>query len=447
VSQTARKASRIEWSSVLRQALAADGRAPSGRSLFHEARADLAVVLGPAERREAVHTHSHGVCLDDPTAPALLTFRSSPCPDDVANLVRGETRTAAEATSPPCDATPEIDADAAIAVTERLRHLACTVLGERSVKAHWVSFVQRVAVARDDGLTAEDTRKGWRVRLDGWLERGGRRVMATVELGRGATPTPDDPRLADLVRSLEERLLARRGTVAAPRGWTTIVLAAGVGGVLAHELFGHALEADTFEAGRSWLADLPAGALPEDLVVVDDPRLCRAPIRFDDEGSEAQATELVANGRIASCLHDRTTSSRLGVRATGHGRRASFRESAQPRMACTYIAPGKVSADALVRDVADGVFVHRMEAGSTNTKTGRSTFRVTDAVRIRGGRTGEAIEPHVLEIEARRVLPAVRVADDLAFDTCIGSCHRDGQTLITSVGAPTVRIGMAGVVR
>ena len=37
------------------------------------------------------------------------------------------------------------------------------------------------------------------------------------------------------------------------------------------------------------------------------------------------------------------------------------------------------------------------------------------------------------------------VADDLRFETCIGSCHRDGQALAISVGAPTVCIGVAEV--
>jgi hypothetical protein len=35
------------------------------------------------------------------------------------------------------------------------------------------------------------------------------------------------------------------------------------------------------------------------------------------------------------------------------------------------------------------------------------------------------------------------IADDLAFDTCVGTCVRDGQAMATSVGAPTCRIGLA----
>jgi TldD protein len=180
---------------------------------------------------------------------------------------------------------------------------------------------------------------------------------------------------------------------------------------------------------------------------MDDPRECRAPIRVDDEGVETAQTVLVANGRIVSCLHDRSTARSMGVQSTGHGRRATFRDPTRPRMACTFIGPGTTSAAELLRGVRDGIYVRRMEAGCTNPRTGRSVFRVVDADRIHNGTIDVAVEAHVLEIDARRAVTDLQIGDDLAFDTCIGSCHRDGQTLITSVGAPTVCIGLAGVAR
>ena len=36
--------------------------------------------------------------------------------------------------------------------------------------------------------------------------------------------------------------------------------------------------------------------------------------------------------------------------------------------------------------------------------------------------------------------------DDLVFDRCIGSCHKGGQALVTSVGAPTMRKGSVKVI-
>jgi hypothetical protein len=56
------------------------------------------------------------------------------------------------------------------------------------------------------------------------------------------------------------------------------------------------------------------------------------------------------------------------------------------------------------------------------------------------------LTPHLLCVDGPRALASMdRIADDLAFDTCIGSCHREGQPMVTSVGAPTFRIGVAAV--
>jgi TldD protein len=447
VSQTARDPSQIDWLDELRRALATGGGRVAGRSLFHEAREDLAVAVGPGGQHETIHTQVEGVCLDDPATPARLTYASSPCSEDPSRLARGDEPLGASATEESRCTTLQLDATHALAVAERLQALAQTTAGAARVTVRWVSFVQRIAVARDDGLAVSDSRAGWRVRLDGRIDREERNVLATVEAGRGTPLTVDDPRLSSLAQSLVVRLLHRREEVPPPSGLTTVILAPGVGGVLAHEIFGHALEADVYSGGRNWLASLPVGSVPQDLVVADDPRRCRAPIRVDDEGTQTSETVLVANGRIVSCLHDRSTASRMGVCGTGHGRRASFRDPVRPRMAGTFIGPGSVPPDELLRGVSDGVLVHRMEAGFTDTRTGRSVFRVVDADRIRGGAIEAAAEPHVLEIDARRALSGLRIGDDLAFDTSIGSCHRDGQTLITSVGAPTVCIGMAGVAR
>jgi hypothetical protein len=49
-----------------------------------------------------------------------------------------------------------------------------------------------------------------------------------------------------------------------------------------------------------------------------------------------------------------------------------------------------------------------------------------------------------MRVDARAALSSVdRVARDLEFDTCVGSCLHHGQALSISVGAPTFRIGSA----
>jgi predicted Zn-dependent protease len=87
-----------------------------------------------------------------------------------------------------------------------------------------------------------------------------------------------------------------------------------------------------------------------------------------------------------------------------------------------------------------------MESGKTDIATGRALFRVTDSDLVRNGTLDVPLLPHLLVVDGAEALASIdRVADDLQFDSCIGSCHRDGQPLALSVGAPTFWIGRAGV--
>jgi TldD protein len=209
---------------------------------------------------------------------------------------------------------------------------------------------------------------------------------------------------------------------------------------------GHALEADTVLAGDSWLARSDAPTPPSELAVLDDPRRGRAAWRFDDEGEAARVVSLLRGGGVAGGLHDRTTAATSERQPTGHGRRSSFREPVRPRMGCTFVAAGPLAPEEVVRDVRDGIYVRRMEAGSTDTRSGRAVFRVTDSDLLCDGAIDAPLRPHLLIVDGPRALPTMnRIAGDLVFDTCIGSCHREGQPLATSVGAPTFWIGLGAV--
>ena len=218
--------------------------------------------------------------------------------------------------------------------------------------------------------------------------------------------------------------------------------------MLLHEVVGHALEADAVLGQVSWLAAAAERPFegPPDLRVLDDPRRGRAPWRFDDEGEPSRATPLVGDGRAVGRLYDRSTAARNGRVSTGHGRRASFRDAVRPRMGCTFLAAGRHEPAEALSGLETGIYVRRMETASTDTRTGRAVFHVTDADGIRHGRLAAPLVQHVIVLDAAKALASVdRVADDLKFDTCIGSCIHHGQPLSISVGGPTFRIGLTSV--
>lgn len=392
---------------------------PPGGCAFIEEREDLRARIDTAGRCFSTHTGHAGFVVDtDETSE----FRSSPAPV-AGNL-------------------------SSVRALSGLREIVGFVppLPGLEIDASWVAFEQRIRVLRDQGAEIKDIRRGTRVRVGFHAARDGRRESAVVELTLGRSSLKQRQRIKDAVRAGAGRAVHRLGAVEAPGGERAIVLGPGLGGLWVHELVGHALEADRVQAGRSWLAAAKSPVSSKKLTVIDDPRRGRASWRFDDEGSPSRATPLLRGGRVQGLLHDRRTAQKVGRPPTGHGRRSSFRDPVLPRMGCTFIAPGSLSAEDVLQGIDEGVYVRRMEAATTSTVTGEATFRVTDADRIRCGSLDVPLRPFLLCVDGARALHDVlRIGDDLSFDVCIGSCHRDGQPLSISVGAPTICIGLARV--
>jgi TldD protein len=244
-----------------------------------------------------------------------------------------------------------------------------------------------------------------------------------------------------------DRAEARASLCSPPKpGPTTAVFAPGVAGVIAHELIGHALEGDVVARGLTWIraADFPVAATP--VTVIDDPRRGRGAWTIDDEGVAACETLLIDRGRPVGILLDRSSAIALGKVSTGHGRRSSYLETVRPRMGCTFIQPGSDDPIDVLRGTRAGVFIRRMTAGHTDPNSGRASFVISDADRIVDGRLAEPLDVFVLELDGVDSWRSIdRVAHDLVFDSCVGSCVRDGQPLAVSVGAPTIRIGVARV--
>jgi predicted Zn-dependent protease len=387
------------------------------QTLFSERREDLAVRFLQDRPPEVVHTYWSGKA----ARGRCLTYRS----DSAAVRGGGE----------PGGGYPELSSSLFEPLYADFRQALAGRRADLVLSARGVAFDQRIVVARAGSEPVEERRSGARLRLE--CRFGG--ALAVTEMVR---PFDRPVEAGSLLDHLERRLEA----VDAPEGEMPVLFAPGVAGVLVHEIVGHALEADTIIAGRSWLAELEEQIAPKGLSIVDDPRRGRAAWRTDDEGTPARAVPLVRDGLVGGWLHDRKSAALSGRSPTGHGRCSSFREDVLPRMGCTFIAAGPFSPDEILQGMTHGLYVRRMEAANTDTALGRALFRVTDSDLIRNGKIDVPLKPHLLAIDGAAALSSMdRVADDLRFDTCIGSCHRDGQPIATSVGAPTIRIGVAGV--
>ena len=412
-----------QWDDAIRLAPASNTSA----RVFVESREDLFVEAGSGDHPEVRRTFwgGAGVDLED----RGFTFHSNVGPEDLQDLIAGR---------PPPDRRrkarlPSLDHEPALAavvgsVVDAQKRLPAGVF-----HASWVQSCQEIRVGNADGVH-DDRRRACRLRLEGRLRRGDRGSRATVERRVDTPEVPVSALVGELIERLEARLQAREPST----GPSAVVFAPSIGGIWIHEVIGHAAEADRVLRGRSWFGEQIDG-WPGELEILDDPRRGRAAWRIDDEGTPARAVALVHRGRPRDLLHSCATASIREVEPTGHGRRSSYRERVVPRMGCTFIAAGSRHPDEILKNIQRGLYVRRMESATTDPTTGRATFRVTDADAIVDGRIDAPLDPHLLETHAPQGLAAIDgIGDDLAFDHCIGLCHRDGQPLSTSVGAPTI---------
>jgi TldD protein len=446
---------RDSWKSALFDAARRLPAAPAGALVFLEDRQDLTIELGDGSERLAFAcTRTHGLAVRGPFGHPVAMHLSAPDPRDALRLadaiVSGSRQPSHPVEAERAARRPE-DLPAPLALEDGSDLLRLAVRETKRLhpsavmEARWVEFDQSVMVASAGGETSEDRRRGRRIRLEARIVVGGRPVEA---VGEAVGLDLDAARVRAVVSGMVRRLNAQAGAHPVSPGQLPVVFAPGVAGVLVHEIVGHSAEGDVSLGRGSWLGRFAEGDLvaAPALSVIDDPRRGRGSWRIDDEGQPARPVGLIRNGTKVGILSDLQCAQRTGRRSNGHGRRSSFREPVLPRMGCTFIAAGPYLPEQLLEGVEDGIYVRRMEAASTDPWTGRAVFRVTDADRIQRGRLTTALLPHVLRVDGKRMLLGIdRIADDLTFDTCVGSCVRDGQPLSISVGAPTIRTGLISV--
>ena len=222
-----------------------------------------------------------------------------------------------------------------------------------------------------------------------------------------------------------------------------VVVCNGWGGVMVHECFGHSMEGDTIRKRTSIRASQLGQPVAAPGVTIVDSGLVpwsRGSFRVDDEATPAQRTVLVRDGILVGYLWDRLNATLTGNRATGNGRRASYRDYPLCRMTNTWIEPGPHAADALIGEVEHGLYCKKLGGGSVNPADGNFSFQVTEAWQIEDGRLTHPVRNATLTGNGNDAMLRIDgVGSDLAIDGTTGSCGKDGQWKPVGVGQPTVR--------
>lgn len=318
--------------------------------------------------------------------------------------------------------------------------------GVRQVIASLAGEWQAIQVMRPDGDYAADIRPLVRLNVSVVVEENGRKE--TGSYGTGGRVGYDgllDPLVwRGAVDEALRQALVNLGSVAAPAGEMTVVLGPGWPGILLHEAIGHGLEGDFNRKKTSAFAGLRGQRVAAPgVTVVDDGTIPdrRGSLSIDDEGTPSQCTVLIEDGVLTAFMQDRLNARLMGVASTGNGRRQSFAYRPMPRMTNTYMLAGPHDPEEIIRSVKKGLFAVAFGGGQVDITSGKFVFSCTEAYRIEDGHIGAPVKGATLIGNGPDVLTRVgMVGNDLALDSGIGTCGKDGQGVPVGVGQPTLLI-------
>jgi TldD protein len=371
----------------------------------------------------------------------------------IANRGQGRTRvksslsaTQAQALYRPCDPLGSLDSNAKVALLERVERMA-RQLDTRvtQVNAALVGEYDVVLVARSDGVLAADVRPLVRLSLSVIAEQGGRREQGSAGGGgrRDYAMFSDDV-LAGYARQAVNQAVVNLDARAAPAGPTTVVLAPGWPAVLLHEAVGHGLEGDFNRKGSSAFAGkIGERVAAPGITIVDDGTLAerRGSLTIDDEGNPTECTVLIEDGVLKGYMQDMLNARLMKAPVTGNGRRESYAHLPMPRMTNTYMRNGHVDPAEIIASVKDGLYAVNFGGGQVDITNGKFVFSATEAYRIENGRVTYPVKGATLVGNGPDVLTRVAlIGNDMALDSGIGTCGKDGQSVPVGNGQPTLRI-------
>jgi len=303
-----------------------------------------------------------------------------------------------------------------------------------------------VLIAGSDGTLAADVRPLVRFNVSVILEHDGRREQGYS--GGGARSdlayflSGDRP--MEYAREAVRQAAVALDAVPAPAGTMPVVLGPGWPGILLHEAVGHGLEGDFNRKGTSaFSGKIGERVAASHCTIVDDGTLPdrRGSLAIDDEGTPGQYNVLVENGILRGYMQDKLNARLMGVAPTGNGRRESFAHTPMPRMTNTYMLAGPHDPDEIIASVDKGLYAPNFGGGQVDITSGKFVFSASEAYLIENGKITTPVKGAMLIGDGPEALTKISmVGNDLALDSGVGTCGKDGQSVPVGVGQPTLKI-------
>ena len=267
-------------------------------------------------------------------------------------------------------------------------------------------------------------------------------ISASVVAGEGGSMQSDyayrsTRHAADLLSPTEigrkagERAVGKLSPARVKSGTYPIVFDPRVGGSLVGHLLG-AISGAAIARRASFLLDHEGAQIFDTSITITDDPLRPRGIRsrpFDGEGLPTGPRALIEQGRLTGWLMDAAAARQLGAAPTGHAARGG---SGPPHVSASNVVlqPGGLTREALMADIANGIYVTELIGMGVNSVTGDYS-RGASGFRIVNGAIGGAIAEFTVAGNLIDMFARMIAANDLEI-------HR-------GIDVPTLRIDALSV--
>ncbi len=298
-------------------------------------------------------------------------------------------------------------------------------------------------VANTEGLFTSDRHIRTRMYITAFAAQNGEKQSGMCGPGSGmGLEMFDTFKPEDIGAEAARHALVNLRADYCPAGKMTVAIENGFGGVIFHEACGHSLEATCVGIGNSKMCGkLGQKIANEKITAIDDGTIPGAwgSTNIDDEGRPTQKNVLIENGVLKNYMIDRLGSLRMGMPATGSGRRESYLYEPTSRMTNTYIDNGPDKNEDIIKSIEYGLYAKKMGGGSVNPLTNDFNFAVSEGYIVKKGEICEPVRGASLIGNGAEILNLIdMVGQNLARGQ--GVCGSISGSVPTDVGQPLIRV-------
>ncbi len=179
------------------------------------------------------------------------------------------------------------------------------------------------------------------------------------------------------------------------------------------------------------------------VTVLDDGTIAdrRGSLNIDDEGHVTQRNVLIEDGVLKGYMQDALNARLMKASPTGNGRRESYAHIPMPRMTNTYMLAGDKDPREIVTSIKRGLYATNFGGGQVDITSGKFVFSASQAYWVENGKIQYPVKGATIVGNGPEALKKVTmIGNDLALDSGVGVCGKEGQSVPVGVGQPTLRL-------